>query len=248
MGWRLAHSLTSLRGEVNFRWPGRSRASDGTLGDAAHASRTSDHNPNAAGVVRALDITAAGIDCPWYAQHVVNLGKSGHPALKNHGYVIWDRRAAYASSGWVWKPYTGTNPHTKHCHVSVGRDAAQYDSRQVWQLAIEAAQGGLIAGNHKLELTVGQYEEIMKALSGVKADIWYTRADLQRVAEAVHGTNDDNRDASIYFNTKYLRGELLGGENLARLRQILQHYGDPEVRQALEAADARAGVDVAAKE
>lgn len=187
-----------------------------------------------------MDITAAGIDCEWYANHLVEMGRSGHPALKNHGYVIWNKRAAYQSSGWVWKKYTGPNPHTHHCHVSVGRDPEQYDSRQVWGVAIDAAAGGLIAATDNLELTVGQYEEIMKAISGVKADVWYTKAQLDQVSVAVHGTNDDNRDASIFFNTKYLRGELLGGENLARLRQILQHYGDPEVREALAKADARA--------
>lgn len=142
MSWRLAHSLEGLRAEVNERWPHRAKASDGTLGDAAHASRVSDHNPNAAGVVRAFDATAYAdqppgdnIDGDWLAEHIRQLGANGHPALQNHGYVIWNRRAAYATNGWRWKPYTGPSPHREHVHISVGRAPAQYDDRTAWGVA-----------------------------------------------------------------------------------------------------------------
>lgn len=142
MTWRPAKALSVLRDEVNERWPDRSKVSDGLLGDPAHASRVSDHNPNAAGVVRAFDCTGEGNDIEgtnvpgaWLAEHVRQLGAEGFPPLQNHGYVIHAGRAAYASTGWVWQPYRGSSPHTHHVHISVGRNPAQYDCSAPWGIA-----------------------------------------------------------------------------------------------------------------
>ena len=44
MAWRVARSLDVLLGQLNALAPERSKASDGSIGDAAHASRSSDHN------------------------------------------------------------------------------------------------------------------------------------------------------------------------------------------------------------
>jgi hypothetical protein len=213
--WRLAESLKVLRDEVNARWPNRSKASDGTIGDPAHASRKSDHNPSPEGVVRAMDITAAGIDPHWYAEHIRMLGASGHVPLGNHGYVIWNRRAAYQTNGWRWVTYTGSNPHTSHIHVSVGRDAARYDSRAPWRIAR--------TDPNRLELTVGQYEDIVGLLVEIR--------------NALLGHDDQSRDQSIYWNTRYLRGELLSGDNLRQLREILDRYGDPQVTVMVREGD-----------
>jgi hypothetical protein len=59
--WRGAKALFRLRDQINATFPGRNKASDGLIGDAAHATRASDHNPwvidNGVGVVTAIDIT-----------------------------------------------------------------------------------------------------------------------------------------------------------------------------------------------
>ena len=57
MSWRVARSLDDLLAEVNKVAPGRKKGRDGTIGDQAHASRASRHNPNKAGVVTARDVT-----------------------------------------------------------------------------------------------------------------------------------------------------------------------------------------------
>lgn len=60
-GWRVAESLQRLLEQVNQMGPGRSKASDGAIGDPRHQSRNSDHNPwvidGGIGVVTARDIT-----------------------------------------------------------------------------------------------------------------------------------------------------------------------------------------------
>lgn len=120
-GWTLAPSLVALFEEAKRRYPNRSTASDGSIGDAGHASGTSDHNPNAEGWVTAGDMTddpADGFDASDWAE---GLRQRRDPRVK---YAISDDRifASYATASrpaWTWGPYSGSNPHTKHAHVSV---------------------------------------------------------------------------------------------------------------------------------
>ena len=122
--WHVAESLTILLAMVNERARKRSKVSDGTKGDPAHKARKSDHNPNAQGVVTALDITHDPIGGCSAAVLAESLRIARDPRIK---YVIWNRRmfSSYESRGvppWTWRPYTGDNPHTKHVHVSVYAD------------------------------------------------------------------------------------------------------------------------------
>lgn len=122
MAWRLANSLKTLLGQVNATWPSRSKGSDGTIGDAAHSSRTSDHNPDPSGIVRALDIThdpKNGLDSRKLADLI--LAKQD-PRLK---YVISFNRIGSGPAGPApgkWREYKtppNKNPHDHHCHISV---------------------------------------------------------------------------------------------------------------------------------
>jgi len=128
--WRVAKSLDTLLGQLNSAFPKRSKKSDGSVGDLAHASRASDHNPNASGVVTARDFThdpAGGLDCNWLAAQLV---ASKDPRIK---YVIWNRRIWNAKSGWV--AYRGSNPHDKHLHLSVSVQPGWFDSTLPWSFA-----------------------------------------------------------------------------------------------------------------
>jgi hypothetical protein len=134
---RLARSLETLRAEVN-RWaPKRSKASDGWIGDPAHASRASRHNPNNAGVVCALDLThdpKGGCDIHALARRLV---RDPHPELE---YVISNGQVAKRRNGFRWESYGGSNPHRQHVHFAVGKGpdsepTPPYDSTRPWGVA-----------------------------------------------------------------------------------------------------------------
>lgn len=137
MSWRPAKCLSTLKREVDRRWPHRDHRTDGMIGDAAHCGGggTSDHCPNSAGVVRAFDIDVDGIRADWLAEHFRALGARGDRRLANGGYVIFNRRIASWSHGWRWRVYTGESPHTDHVHLSVSRDASGYDKDGGWGIA-----------------------------------------------------------------------------------------------------------------
>ncbi len=155
--WRLAKALTTLRNEVNVRWPKRDKTSDGTIGDAAHAARSSDHNPwikdpDGTGVVRAFDCDRDGIDADWLAEHIRALGMMGDARLSPTGYVIFRRRIAGAGSTrqrWEWRPYSGANAHEHHVHTSFTQKpgALGFDSEAGWGIT---ADGGLIPSIHSV--------------------------------------------------------------------------------------------------
>lgn len=136
MRWRLASALDKLRAQVNDRFPSRSKDSDGSIGDAAHASRASDHNPwimdGGLGVVSAIDIThdpKSGCDSYALAEA---LRTARDPRIK---YVISNRRIFAGPDGpqpWVWRKYTGANPHDHHVHVSVRSEKRYYDATNPW--------------------------------------------------------------------------------------------------------------------
>jgi hypothetical protein len=148
MAWRNCYASVALVDELNKRWPNRDRASDGTIGDAAHATRTSDHNPwlvlGGVGIVRARDVDKDGVDAAGLVEYLRQLGAQRDNRLYPGGYVIFNRRITTPDfSG--WKTYTGSNPHTAHFHVSFSTVAAGFDSPRpwgIWPTTNTAASGG----------------------------------------------------------------------------------------------------------
>lgn len=133
--WRECKALVTLLKEVNQKWPTRSKVSDGTIGDMAHQHRISDHDPNSNGVVCAMDITndpAHGLISRKLAEELIN---SRDARIK---YVISNRQICSGVSGpspWVWRTYTGANPHEHHMHISVRTPANYYDDDRAWDLS-----------------------------------------------------------------------------------------------------------------
>lgn len=132
MSWRPAKSLDVLLTQVNAAYPGRDKSSDGTIGNEQHQAGHSEHNPNAAGVVRARDITsdpAHGLVARKLAQSLID---SRDPRI---AYVISNREICSATiSPWKWRPYHGASPHEAHMHLSVAESATLYDDPSPWDI------------------------------------------------------------------------------------------------------------------
>jgi peptidoglycan hydrolase-like protein with peptidoglycan-binding domain len=137
--WRNAGSLEQFRIQINEKFPNRSKAADGTIGDAAHASRSSDHNPwikdGNMGIVRALDIThdpKNGVDTYRMADNI-RLAHYIKPDPRTD-YLISNGRIWNPAASKDWRKYTGSNPHDHHMHISVDTEKKNYDNRAPWNL------------------------------------------------------------------------------------------------------------------
>ena len=110
-----------LREQIDDSYPERDRTSDGWIGDARHSSRTSDHNPDEQGIVRAIDIDrdlsgkAKPDLMPYLADQIRLCARAGD---KRIAYVIFQSKICSPKKNWAWRPYDGFNKHNHHCHVS----------------------------------------------------------------------------------------------------------------------------------
>lgn len=126
----LAPSLYRGRATIDKHWPNRDRSSDGWIGDAAHAARNSDHNPNARGIVDAIDVDMFGGPTPVIRGAIV-AGAILHPAVH---YVIFNRRIFQAEDRFQPRVYDGINPHDHHCHVSIWQMVSAEQSTVPWSM------------------------------------------------------------------------------------------------------------------
>jgi hypothetical protein len=180
LDWYLVPCLVRLRTEFNEMSPNRDKGADGSIGDAAHQSRASDHNPQADGRVLAVDIDSTG---PWpggvtdfNAFNMMVESLRGDSRLE---YIIWNRRIASRDQGWTWRTYTGTaDPHTGHAHFSARHDHTGNDSTAPW---------GLTEGNDML---------VKKGDSGEEVKFWQMVLndvdDAKLAVDGDYGTATEN--------------------------------------------------------
>jgi peptidoglycan hydrolase-like protein with peptidoglycan-binding domain len=170
--WFLAPCLAQLRDEVDAAFPRRSKKSDGTIGDAAHSARTSQHNPNDMnddvpnGAVTAIDITATNAAL----RAAVLKAAIGHP---NCWYVINNEKIWSSTYDWEEQEYTGTNPHTDHIHVSCKQTAKAVKSTRSW-LGGTASSGNDVKPPARVLPVLGRGDShelvpVLKRFLGVKA-------------------------------------------------------------------------------
>jgi len=129
---RLCKAGQQLRLQVDDSYPDRDRTSDGWIGDARHSARPSDHNPDAAGIVRAIDIDrdlsgkAKPDIMPNLADQIRLFAK--RDKSKRISYIIFAGRIASPRMGWRWRKYSGINPHNSHLHCSFTKKGDSDDS------------------------------------------------------------------------------------------------------------------------
>lgn len=186
----LVPALAALRNEFNLISPGRDKGADGWIGDEAHKERTSDHNPDSAGRVLAVDIDSSGPwpDRTWFdlaVRRLVDDQGAGRDARLE--YVIWNRRIASHDRGWVWREYTGSNdPHTNHAHFSARHDHTGNNSSAPWGL-----QKGpdMPLGDDLIKITEDTAAEI-----GNKAGASVSAATLLQLAVIFAARGDDKAE------------------------------------------------------
>jgi hypothetical protein len=106
-------------------WPKRKKLSDGLLPSSAHIKQSpnSDHNTGLA-----VDLTHDpdnGVDC---AVIFEKLKEDERVSYLIFNKKIWNRK--YAKQG--NRAYTGSNPHTKHLHISILPEKAKDISPWFW--------------------------------------------------------------------------------------------------------------------
>jgi hypothetical protein len=145
--WILIACLVKLRAEFDALAPGRGKASDGSIGNAAHKREVSDHNDDETGSVPIhdadhvdevhaidvdVDLRTPGLSMETVVQFLLGRCRSG--AEKRLRYIIYNRRIWEASNGWRRRPYTGASAHTEHAHFSASYESALEASTASWHL------------------------------------------------------------------------------------------------------------------
>jgi Putative peptidoglycan binding domain len=166
---RLAKSLEQLRDQVDAIAPNRNTSNDGWIGDEAHAARVSDHNPDTAGVVHALDITkdtAHGVDVQKIADDIIASDD------KRVTYLIHAGRIANPDiQNWKWRARNkGPDDHAEHLHVSVKSDPALADDVSPWPVQASAPSGQIITQPKLKSGDRGDWVRELQRLLGIEQD------------------------------------------------------------------------------
>lgn len=120
MAWSLAHNLDSRSNSCKAEYPGITVYS---IGDQSHQAEASDHNPDARGIVHAIDVmTYSDIG---RGNEVRDWALSWPNDLE---YVIFNRHIYERYYDFRARDYYGSDPHTDHVHISGKHGSTGYSS------------------------------------------------------------------------------------------------------------------------
>ena len=170
--WRVVNGLQTLNAQLRERYPRAAppatpATSWGSIADDAHSS-SSDHYPH---FYQALGKTA--VVCARDFPHAASLGMDAGPiteALRlsrdpRIAYVIFAGRIfSSTTQPWVWRPYSGSDGHWTHFHVSTVHTAAADDSRP-WALpGATQTPSGAAEMNAEERAVLDQIERVVTAM------------------------------------------------------------------------------------
>lgn len=122
---KLCAAGITLRKEIDTLWKWRDKASDGWIGNSAHAATKSDHNPDPdTGIVRAIDVDedlrGSKLADPKAANELVQqlLKMCRSNKEERIAYIIFEGSIWSETYGWKKRKYTGLNSHAHHIHIS----------------------------------------------------------------------------------------------------------------------------------
>ena len=177
-----APAARSMINEADVLWPDRIDASDGIMGDPAHAARVSDHNDG-----NAVDLThdpKGGVDCNALAEQLRVKAKAGRDARIK--YIIWNDRISSEVDDWAWRPYqpqnSGRNKHEHHMHVSI--HATRRDDVSPW--FVKKKEGFVMDEDAKKA-----FADLVTRVNAVASEVRQVKATV-----VAHETNDKARHAS----------------------------------------------------
>lgn len=142
MAWRAAKSLLTLHAQLKAGSraapPATGAAEWGLIGDVAHDS-TSDHAPHDFPGWGSQIVTAADFpnrpDLGLNAAAVLDAIRQSRDSRVKYGISnghIFSNRPVGNYAAWAWRPYSGSDQHETHGHLSVVGDARADDTRP-WQ-------------------------------------------------------------------------------------------------------------------
>lgn len=111
--YRISGNLDAIRSSIRLHF---GAVTIGWIGDSAHRSSISDHNPDSRGIVCAIDVM---FPVGPKASAVVKACVGRHDLR----YVIHNRTIWEKKNGWKARAYKGTDPHTNHVHISSEHNA-----------------------------------------------------------------------------------------------------------------------------
>lgn len=127
----LIPALAKLRSEINARFPNRDKTSDGWIGDTAHSTRPSSHNPDYAhgGAVRGIDFDVDDRDPNRDLRLTIINAAKNDPRV---WYIISNGIIYSRTHNFEARKYLGENQHFKHVHVSAVEDQRQWTNTSRW--------------------------------------------------------------------------------------------------------------------
>lgn len=212
--WEKTKTIEALFASFNQRFPNRSKASDGTIGDTAHSTGKSGHNPDkpyplpsggsaeyedndGRAEVRAGDVTAA-LNGDVTMQQVIDAIRADSDDRNRFAYIIYNRRICSANNGWVWETYDGDNPHDKHAHFS-SKPAADNDA--------------------------SLFESILNVGEGVMPEVVWTESEQAEILKGIRATRDRTQvifDGNDYVEPKWSASYQPGQTNPNMLKQQIE--------------------------